>query len=464
MQSGTVNPPTTQSTSPVIQSSQSEVLAGLDPRGDTPLDWIKANTEPVPPSPGNTPQETFQKVTDAYVANNNPKPETPGGQPVQQPGNAPQAERTDPVPSLEFNTQPQGAEAPKEAAQETPEDEPDELKDIPNEWNAENVKKLRKITTVKIKEAKAIAAEKERLEQELIAAKAGTITPEVVQEKEARIQELERYEKLHNLKGSKEYAKKYVEPTKALKNEIGTIFNDAGIPDEDIDRLIEAAIQTDNKVELNQFLSNNFDAVTALEVKQKVLKAKELRQEMMQAEAEPAQMHERLIQESAQAAKVQRIQQLAVIETTMKDSWVGALLDIRKEGKIPELTHRPGDDDFNNTIVTPRLQAASQDYSRLVKELADAGLEKLPKDLATTLATAILRSHATSSAIETRKNALDYIEELEQNTKRQHSILRPSVGGHNGRSGGLPSRSSDIPSLEDEANTLLNGVLSKGSR
>lgn len=321
---------------------------------------------------------------------------------------------------------------------------------------AENFKRLRlklKETAHSLKEAKSAQAETVK---ELEGYKTGSVLPEVLMEKENRIAELERYEKLHSLKTSKEYQEKFVQPLSGLRNKLHEMAADYELPKEVMDQ----ALGIRNKAELNRFLANNFDEVGALEAKQVINQINSIQEDARDAEAEPAKALDNLIEEHARVDEFRDAERRSRIADISKDTWVESLVSIREEGKIPELIMKESDPTHNDKFVKPILQAAASEYGRLVRALAEGGLKTMPKDLGYALARMVQLAHASAVSIESRAAAMKHAEDLERNIDRTASYYRPQIGSAGGGVSGSPDTKAPSSPLE-AADVLINQVMSR---
>jgi hypothetical protein len=313
---------------------------------------------------------------------------------------------------------------PSEAAVEPEADTEDDVVELKGS-TAENFKKLR--TTVK--ELKEETSRKDELlgevTKELEAYSKGEKIPEELEKREARITELEHYEKLLNLKKSRYYQDNFVKPLDGIKNKLEKIATDYGI---DPARLKQAA-NLQSEAELNRFLSNSFDAVGAGEVKSIVRDYKALQAAAVQAEKEPEVALNKMIEGAKAARAEQQVQRLEVMQDITRNVWKESLDDIKTEGKIRELIYQEGDVEHNSKVFTPIVKAAASEYGKLVNELARNGLETLPKPLAYALSRLCQLAHASAVAIDSRERAVMMAEQIETNTKRTQRYVRPSVSG-----------------------------------
>lgn len=320
--------------------------------------------------------------------------------------------------------------------------------------SAENFKNLRNI----VKTVKHQLTEKETelntVKSELEQYKSGEVLPEILQSKEQRISELERYEKIVSLKTSPAYHDKYIRPLSEINDRLSQIAKDYEIPTS----VMSQALSLDNRAELNRFLSSHFDDVGALEVKQLVEKARGIQTEAREAEKEPTSALERIVAEAENARAEKRKKDLQVMSQASKDAWVDSLIKIREEGDAIELIHKPGDSAYNQKFVDPIVRTAAQEYGKLVTMLAEHGLERLPKDLAFALSRMCQLAHASSVAMATRNEALRHSEELSRNVERESRYDRPALGSSGGHAGSPgPMKLPESP--KQAAEMLLEKVM-----
>jgi hypothetical protein len=423
----------------------SDITKTLNTDAVSPLDFILKNVQSETTTVPN-PAPSIAAPADAPT----PKP----AEPVS--GNtAPAAavSGADPMPTF--------GEKQEAKTQEAPLAEEDEIDQISEDPIKENYLKLRTKAKEATKTVKELAAQKAEIEERLKKYETGEIVPEILQEKENKIAELSKYEKLHNLKASDEYREKFVEPLNRNIDKLKRIFTDYGVAPEELDAAINHTLSIDNKAQLNAFLSENFpDALGAAEVRDIILDTKTVQQQAKEAEQEPTRVYEQLQQESQMLKQAREQQRMDKITETAKESWVESLLDIRTEGKITELIRKENDPVFNQKFVDPILQHSATEYGRLVTELAKNGLTEMTKDLAKGLAHMVLRATAQGLAFEARDVALQQLEEVQSSATRVNQLFRPQVGG------GVPSsRPAPQPAQamtpKMAAEELVNNILLK---
>lgn len=299
-----------------------------------------------------------------------------------------------------------------------------------------NFKKVRKEfhetkQTLKQKEEE-LAAVQEKLKQY----ETGENFPELIKEKDKKIAELSKYEKVVALKVSDAYKEKFVKPIQTAKNKLKEIAEGYGIAPEHM----QEALSLKSVKELNSFLSENFDPVGALEIKQLISSIKDTEKAAVTAEQEPQESLQSIEQEYEEVRQQQRRQEIEKISKSAKSVWVETLNEVRKEGKIRELIPSDIDDEHNEKVVSPIVEKAGQQYGAMVRALADAGMTNPPKDLLKAIAKMVPLSIASSFAIEARERALGEAEAIKANAIRTHKYIRPNVGG------GLPgSGRSEAP-------------------
>lgn len=421
--------------------------------GDTALDFIKNNLKT------DESQLDPQKVSDS-VALGRESTTTPIQSQTPSSTDIPQVTTTSIFGDVPAGETPK--ETPKVQTQEPtdPIDEPDI--DIPDSSDvqvvslAENFKRLKTHFKETSKTLKQLQAEKAQVDEELGNFKAGKVVPDILIEQEERISQLEHYEKLHNLKVSKEFREKYISPIASIKTRLGEIAADYEIPKE----VIDDAINLTNRRELNGFLSQHFDEVGALEVKQAITQIQELQSEARAAEAEPLKALNNLQADSERVYAERNQQRKIQIANKSKSAWSSALSKIREEGEAVELITQENDPEYNSKVVQPILNSASSEYGKLVSMLAELGIEDLPDNLANALARMVQLAHASAVSIKTRNLATKESRELLANTQRTSHYMRPRIGGANsGGDGGAPKSAPATPT--DAANQLINQVMGR---
>jgi transcriptional regulator with XRE-family HTH domain len=357
-----------------------------------------------------------------------------------------------------------GVELPDfEAQVETPppaQEEPvvaEEDADLPDTPAAENFKKLRTV----VKETRAA---KKQLEEELGNTRSklekyekGEVVPDIIQAKDQRIQQLEQYEKVVNLKMSPEYQTKFVEPAVNLKQELHQIGQDYGVPP----HIMEQAVGITNRRDLNNFLSRHFDDVGGLEVKRVIGELQTLGESAVEAEQNAGESLQRLRTEFHEK-ELQRAQERSkVFEVTAKDAWNSALKKTAEEGVFKELIVHPTDSEYNKKVVEPIQSRAATQYGALVKKLAENGLKQLPPELASGLARMVLLSIGGALTFDTKVKAEQTASQLMQHASRVTPYLRPSIGGQNGSAHTNKASQSRGPTTPQEAARLATQALKR---
>lgn len=378
--------------------------------------------------------------------------------PPKQPENELPSENTY-VPQLPPEKQ---AAPAKETAPEQPkETEPDYPVDIPEpeapidaKSPEVNLKKLR----AKLNETKTVLTQKdseiEKLNKRIEAFETGLEYPEAIQAREAKIAELERYKTIHDFKNSDEYQEKFVKPQTELSEKIKEYGKEYGIPEQEMER----ALSLTSVAELNRFLSDRFDDVGALEVKNLVTSLQQVRKGMTEAEKAPKETFDRLRQEREQFLQVQDSERRNVITNSAKSGWKKALTKIQTEGKLKDLVISPDNKEHNETRAKPLLQAAATEYGRIVRELGELGLKQLPEELALALANMTQMALASALINEERNAAVSKLNELSENTRRSSGFNRPSYSG-SGKETIANDSSSKPRTSEQAAQDILKKVL-----
>lgn len=317
---------------------------------------------------------------------------------------------------------------PREYLPDDPTDEVDQLID-PKDTTGANFKKLRTKLKAVNQENRTNKEELEVLRKKVSDYENGLAVPEITQQQRDRIAELEKYEKLHNFKGSPAYVKKFAEPIRQEQEKLLELAKEYEVDPE----ILNKAFAASNVAETNKILSQNFkDDVGALEVKSIFNSIKKIQNEALAAEKEIETSFTRMQQESEAIVAEQRQRANQVIVNVSKEAWTDSLVELRKDTRFPEITYREGDTEHNEKYVRPILTKAGQEYGRIVSVLAKHGLTELPKDLSLALARMTQLAHLSAVTAVQRDALVARVAELEGVLNRQKSFNRPSVNGTGG--------------------------------
>lgn len=348
-------------------------------------------------------------------------------------------------------------EAPATPQDSAPQEDDNEL----SEASLENFKKLRTVYKETKKSLKELEAQKREVEEKL----KNYVPQETLLEKEARIAELARYEKIHNLKASREYRERFVEPINQAQTKLKEILKDYGVPEEHLDQAVSKAVSITNHAELNSFLADHFsDHLGAQEAKGLISNIRQIQADARAAESEPERtlenLHERM-QAEAEAREAQRREQ---ITKTARSAWEETMLEIQKEGQVKELIPVEDDPEFNENYAYKLIKQAASEYGKVITEMAKDGATP-SKAVAKALAKMTALSQVAGVSIVTRNRAMQNAEEIARNAERTSGLYRPNVGG------GIPARApadqgaqrpvAPEDQLKSDVRGLLNQVLSK---
>lgn len=406
-----------------------------------------------------------QAVSNQVGLNNSPKTEVvnlPVKEEVQQQSVVAVSETPNPVKEVSNIQNPQVKETQTVEA----DTQEQNIKEEPSLDNLEenltdkeiNFKKLRSTVKEVTSELKTKETELEEAKNKLSLYEKGEIVPEAVKPILDRVQELEKYEQIHNLKASPAYKEAYVKPLTELNEKIKAIAKDYNIPE----HIMQDALNIKNRASLNRFLSDHFDDVGAIEIKQLITKTQNIQDAAKKAENEPIKALQEIEEQHNNNLAMQRANDNKLIASTSKNAWIESLDEIKHEGKFLELIYDDNDKDHNEKLVKPIISKAAGEYARVVKVLADNGLKVLPKEVAKALARMTQYAHASAVAVATRVAAEKELQELQKNTTRVSPYVRPGTIG-SGR--GLSTVSVTAPKstgTKDAATRVLESIGIKG--
>lgn len=374
-----------------------------------PLAFIRNNLKSPPPSVANNAPQPPTPEPSPVAAEPAPEPELKSGQPSGE------GERT---PEPQFDLPIEDDESAETAPADSEVDDPAQL----NFKNLRTKFKAEKIEHQKTKELL------ESVTKELEEYREGKKVPETLQTQEEELTRLRRYEKIVNIKTSPEYQEKYVKPLTETATKLKEVFAEYELPEETLSQL--RGMKT--LAQQNEFISEHFDNVGALQVRNLLDAEKEVVGRMQAAEAEPDAELERLIAEGNRAREVRRKAERESIQAELTSGWQRSLDKIKKDGIFVELIHKANDSAYNQNVVNPILKGASQEASKLIAMLFEDGLSKLRPEVAEYIANMSLLGHSSAINATSRQRAVEYAKTLEKNQERVNLIQRPRIGGSTG--------------------------------
>ena len=285
-----------------------------------------------------------------------------------------------------------------------------------------------------------------------------------IEELNSRVQTLEKYEKVVNLKASPEYQKKFVEPINELNSKLETIAKDYNIPE----NVMKRALGAKSEADLNRFLSTHFDAVGALEVKGIIKDINKITTEAAALENAPTEALQKIKDEAQLARAQERQKNLELIDHKVKQSWSNVVQEVIKEGEFLELIPKEDDTAFNEKFVFPIHTQAAESLGKIVKELVALGVEQIPDELNKALSKMVLLAHASTAAVKSRNDILAQYNKTVKNIDRESLYSRPlsapSAMGNRMTPPAAPAPGGfarEMGKHEAAASTLASQVLSK---
>lgn len=344
---------------------------------------------------------------------------------------------------------------------ETPAEDVDEI-DYPEPANpsnyAENFRKLRTAYKETNKTAKQLKAEKEAAEARIKKLESGEEVPEYVEKIKTRVTQLEPLEHIHNIKNSDVYRTTIVEPYQKEMESLDGIAKEYDIEPS----LLQQASHLEGAA-LNNFLTQEFDQLGALEAKAQIRKVQDIRKKAKELEQKPIEYGKKLQDEHNILKAEQDRKRKNAISQTAKSAWGEALQDILAEGKVLELIPREDDSEFNEKYPYAIQKRAAEDYGATIRELADGGTVSLSPKAAKALATAHLLAIASSVAVARAAATAEHANRVEERIARQRGYSRPALGegapGASPRS--TPPKAPTAESMEGAFSKLALDIVNK---
>jgi hypothetical protein len=299
---------------------------------------------------------------------------------------------------------------------------------------------FKKLKTRHVETKNTLKAKEQELEEtrtKLTKYESGEVLPDALKAQSARIQELEKYEKIYNLEKSPEYSQKFIKPLEEIKGKLDTFAKAYNVPPDELAQIIDI----DDISEANAYLSERFDDLSALQIRQLVDSAQSIKHQMNAAKREPETVLTQLVEEGKVIEQQRVAETNNKIGSAVKSSWSRSIQRIRQEGFATELIARDNDTEHNQKFVEPILNKAAEEHGKIISSLVKAGMREIPDELSDALARQSLLAHASATAIASRDYITKKYAELEANTRRSNTFRRPSVGSNfngPGSNGGAP--------------------------
>jgi len=315
---------------------------------------------------------------------------------------------------------------PAEFVPEDATDEVDQLIDK-NASTGENFKKLRTKLKAVTKERAVFSEELEGLRKKVKEYDDGLAVPDVTQRQTDRITELEKYERIYNLKASPVYQEKIATPLTKESDNLQTLATDHTVEVSDLHKAFGAA--TDK--ETNQMLMQAFkgDEVAVLDAKVIFKNIKRIQNDSRALESDAQTSFTRMQEDNDRILAEKQQKANASIVHASRGAWSDSLAELRTDSRFREIQYVEGDTEHNERYVRPILTKAAQEYGRTISILAQHGLTELPKELAMKFARADQLAHYSAVLlVEKNKLAVENTE-LKSLLKLRGYLNNPSING-----------------------------------
>lgn len=263
-----------------------------------------------------------------------------------------------------------------------------------------------------------------------------------LQEKTARIQELEKVEDLMGLKQSREFKERYIDGPDRLVKDALAIAKEYDVPA----AVIKKAIETGNRRQLNELLSQHFDSIAVGDIRPIILETQRLLIEKVQAEKSPREATERLLQASEEREKAEQTKLRTEMSYTVQSGWDDMYEIYTNKNTGVEILREKSGDEEHNTLRKNILEKASQNYATTMGILVKNGLKNITGELAQAFAARFQLAEVAGHLIGENQALRDKIGELEKKVKSTTSYSRPLSTSRNSTGTPRSKDSEDVPS------------------
>lgn len=288
--------------------------------------------------------------------------------------------------------------------------------------NFGNLRKKAKTANKKVKELETrIQTEYEPLKVKLSEYESGMAIPEILQEKDQRIAELEPFQKLYDLKSTSAYQEEFVKPMDLQQEALKVHASAHGVQD----GLLQAAYSAENDREQNRILSAAYagDTVAVLEAKNILNSMKGIQMKASAAEADAKNSLSEFQAKSTELKIKQTQKRYDEAIVVSKDAWGESLRDLEQDDRFPEIKFREGDSEYNDMVKKFRMRAG-QEFGKMVSDISQNGITK---PVAIAIAKSNTLSHFAGYLANQNKVQAARIAELENALKESNTFGRPGV-------------------------------------
>ncbi len=313
----------------------------------------------------------------------------------------------------------------------------------------DSIKDLRKMHSEAQKKLTEKEKEVEKLAADLNKYKTGEALPDVVEEYKTKAKDMEKFRDLYDLESSPEYIKTYVEPLENAKKALKPVFEEYGVPFEELDRVLNEG----GERKLNGFLTEHFDPVAATDIKNTLNRIKSIKADSIKAREAPRQALSQMLSNSEAAETRVKTERADRIDKTARMGWQKALTKLQETQKYPELTLRG--DPKHDAYVKPIMENAAKEFGTVVTWLANNGLTDLPENISEILSTRFALSEAAAVMAESRSQMFGEYNKVIKNAKDTSSYENPPIGGSIRRGGNTTGANSKLPGSPQEAGQMI---------
>jgi hypothetical protein len=420
---------------------------GLIKDNESPFDFINKNMERMEAkkaafqAEGKLPDKLPDVLQPNFRSPQTPQVEeaTPVESPESTPATGEEEARVETLPSRE------DAEIELNLPEESIEEEPTIIPEKPKKDKDTNMKALR----VKAEELERRNTENETRLNRILSGEEELPT---VAELKAKNKDLERYQKLHDLKMSDEYHSSYVEPLTKIKDDLLGLAKDYQVNPV----IFKEAIGLKSKAELDRYLGKFFTPAGALDARQKIEQFHELNAAAAKADREPEEALANLRQEYNYQKQQKAISRVQNITKTAQTAWVKAATTVRQEEGFT-VFNKTGDPE-NDKISDDLMSKAAKDLGVFTTFLASKGLEELPEEQAEWLYKTVLMGYGAPILAKSLEAHYNRAEEVVNTNKRQQPFRRPGIGATQGNSRGENSSEKQPMSNKTAAQKAMQSV------
>lgn len=283
----------------------------------------------------------------------------------------------------------------------------------------------------------------------------GIEVPEAQKNLLERIEQLEKYEKIHSYKTSKEFLETRIAPLNGAIGKAKSIAEQYKVDPRWIDKLVNIK----DVKERNTQISKLFDSVTGLEVLKHITEAQTIKGKIDSESEDPLQGITRITQEASSIREQRKAEVSRKVSVSAKASWVSSLTELKASPDMARALFDTTDKEFHGKVVVPILRQAASEYSKVINQMLASGAEDIPQTTLNAIAKAFQLQYFSPYLVKRNAKLESGREEVIEKETVRRQLNNPSPNSY------APSRITRKPAPQGgKERTTWRSMLDKAAK